>query len=165
MNQGTPQKGKFKKLKIDDAMFQLAFQSVYDYQLGPVKAYLDMESGFIVWLFEDDEDAVREWNMDPAENAANRQMVQEFPDRYIEIPGQMYKENSDFLEEFLESDWTDDNELQQLASSAYSGSVGRWVNAVNDEDVVHKFENFRRNKITKIAEKYLRKLKIKVIWD
>lgn len=166
MSEKTSRKGKLKELKIDGDMLQMAFEDPYtkDSCYGCI-AYLDLESGDIMWLFNDDEDAVP-WNADLVENAAKRVKVREFPGRYLNVFDEIAQDNRCFLEHFLNSDWTDDEELQQRVSHAYDGySIGRWVNAVNDEYVVHLYEDFRTNEIKKIAEKYLRKRNIKVIWQ
>ena len=57
-----------------------------------------------------------------------------------------------------------DGELWKSAYDAYSGSIGRWIDAVGDRNVVHSYYNFRDSKIKEIAEEFLQEHGIKPLW-
>ena len=61
--------------------------------------------------------------IEPEENQALRERINASPERYLEIPGLSHGEYYGILKEFLNSDWTDDDELWQRAQDAYSGSI------------------------------------------
>jgi len=83
---------------------------------------------------------------------------------YLEIPGRSHAEDHEILQKFLKSNWTNDGELRKRAYDAYSGSIGRWIDAVGDRNVVDSFYNFRDSKIKETAEEFLQEHGIKPLW-
>ena len=103
-----------------------AFERDVDFEQYSQSAYLDLEGGKVVWLFDEDDDAEM-WAGIPAhENTALRKLIEAGPERYLEIRGQDHGEHHDILREFLNSNWTDDEVLWAKAHDAYSGSIGGW---------------------------------------
>ncbi len=47
---------------------------------------------------------------------------------------------------------------------AYSGPIGRWIEAVGDRNVVHSYYDFRESKIKEMAKEFLKKHGIKPLW-
>ena len=45
-------------------------------------AFLDLETGDVIWVFEEDDDAEMYAGIDPEENAALRTQIDKYPDRY-----------------------------------------------------------------------------------
>ena len=86
------------------------------------------------------------------------------PDHYLEIPGLDHGDHHDILKAFLRSDWTDNEERSRNAEMAYFGSIGGWKESVNDEEAVHRFYDFREQKITILAEEFLQEYGISPIW-
>lgn len=76
------------------------------------------------------------------------------PERYLEIPDRDHGEHHDILQDFLSSNWTDDEELWTRARQAYSGSIGRWKQEVEKQDVVHSYYEFRDRKVKELAEEF-----------
>ena len=70
----------------------------------------------------------------------------------------------EILQEFLNSNWTDNRELWKRARDAYTGSIGRWIDAVGDRNVVHSYYDFRDTKIKEMAEEFLQEHDIKPLW-
>ena len=62
-------------------------------------------------VFEDDDDAEMYAGIDPRENAALRSKIDTYPETYLQIPGRDHGEHHDILRDFLNSNWTDDEEL------------------------------------------------------
>ena len=154
-----------QSLTIDAGVFieafarDLTFNDEY-----PYSEYLDLKSGDILRICDDDEDA-EIWEGIPAEeNAALRQSVVDNPDGYLEIPGLDHSEHHEILKEFLASDWTDDENLKSWAEKAYSRSIKRWKEKVDDDSAVNAYYNFRECKTTQMAEDYLRSHGVEPQW-
>ena len=130
----------------------------------PQSAYLDIETGEVIWVFEEDEDAEMAAGIEPEENLANIARIDASPGRYLEIPGRDHSEHHDILREFLNSAWTVDKELKSRAQQAYSGSIGRWIETIDSRDVVHAYYEFREKKIKQLMEEYLREHYIEPNW-
>jgi hypothetical protein len=146
-------------------MFVDAFERDVDFHLEyPQSAYLDLETGEVVWVFEEDEDAEMAAGIEPEENQAVRERIDASPERYLEIPGRNHGEHHDILREFLNSGWTDDNELKSMAQQAYTGSIGRWKQTVDNRDVVHAYYDFRESFIEQMAEEFLHEHDIEPLW-
>ena len=77
-----------------------------------------------------------------AENKANRERINDTPERYIGIPGFDHGGHHQILRDFLESEWTDDRELWQKTKQAYFGSIGGWRKEV-DDSIVYTYYRYR----------------------
>jgi len=121
----------------------VAFQDLF--QL----TYLDRESGTIDWFFENDADAD---GISPENNAEMRQRIAIAPEPYLKIPGLTHGNHHDLLKEWLDSDWTEDEEEKNRVEAAYFGSIGGWKEAVDDDRVFHAFCDFREHRIKQLAE-------------
>jgi hypothetical protein len=154
-----------RTVHVDELMFIEAFQRDVDFQdIEPQSAYLVLETGEVVWLFEEDDDA-RMWaGIEPEENSALRQEIDASPEKYLEIPGRDHGEHHHMLQNFLSSEWTDDEELWTRAQDAYSGSIGGWKEAVDNRDIVHAYYEFRDVKIKEWAEEFFLEHNIKPVW-
>jgi hypothetical protein len=153
-----------RKLEIDEALFRQAFNRDVDFHdASPQSAYLNVETGIILWIYEDDEDA-SDIGVSPDENQAIREQIASSPGRYLEIPGLSHGDHHDILCEFLGSDWTEDEETKNIARNAYFGSIGGWKKSLNDESIVHVFYDFRDNRTKHMAEDFLRKHGIDPQW-
>jgi hypothetical protein len=68
-----------QSVPIDEAMFLDAFERDVDYHdTCPLTAYLDLETGEVVWVFEEDEDAEMYAGIEPEQNEAVRAGVEAF---------------------------------------------------------------------------------------
>ena len=101
----------------------------------------------------------------PEENKTVWERVDAYPERYIEIAGLTHGEHHRILREFLYSNWTDDKGLMTEAQQAYSGSIGRWKEAINRRDVEHAYYEFRERKIMEMAEEFLHEHNIDPLWE
>ncbi len=136
-----------KKLPIDEVPFLEAFGRDVDFvdfhDTYPQSVYLDLQTGDLLWLYDDDEDAYSEARIPSEDNAADRQRVANSPARYLEIFGLDHGEHHEILQEFFNSDWTDDDDARLKAREAYFGSIGGWKKTVADERVVYAFYDFQ----------------------
>ena len=153
-----------RQVPIDELMFIEAFQRDEDFEEYPQNTYLDLETGEVAWVFVEDEDAEMYAGIDPEENAALRTQIDRHPERYLEIPGLDHGEHHAILRDFLNSNWTDDEELWSLAQNAYSGSIGRWKEEVDNPDAVYAYYDFRDLRIKEMAEEFLRENDIQPVW-
>ncbi len=153
-----------RKISVDEFMFLEAFQRDEDYEYYPQSTYLDLKTGKILWIFADDHDAEMWAGMEPEENAALREKVDTASEMYLEIRGRDHGEHHNILREFLNSNWTDDEELREKARDAYSGSIGGWKEEVDDRYVVNAYYDFRDWKIKELAEEFLHENDIQPIW-
>lgn len=154
-----------RKVIVDKIMFIEAFErdEVFS-DLSSQSAYLDLETGEVLWVFDDDDDAEMYAGIDPKENVALRKQIDAHSERYLQIPGRDHGEHHDILRDFLDSDWTDDEALWTQARNAYSGSIGGWKEEVDNHDVVHAYYDFRDRRIKKLAEEFFRDNDIQPIW-
>jgi len=154
-----------RTISIAEIFFLDAFGRDVDFHdLYSEAAYLDIEKGDVIWIIEEDQDAEVVAGIDPGENLKLREKIDSSTKKYIEIPGRTHGEHHEILQEFLKSNWTDDGELRRGALNAYSGSIGRWIDAVGDRNVVHAYYNFRDSKLKELAEEFFQKHDIKPLW-
>ena len=141
-----------------------AFQRDVDFEQYPLSRYLDLETGEIIWVFDEDEDANLWAGIDPDENALFRNKTEANHERYLEIPGRTHGEHHEILRNFLDSNWADNENLLQQARKAYFGSIGGWKEEVDNQDAVHAYYDFRDQQIKKMAERFLCENNIHPIW-
>ena len=153
-----------RKLTIDRSMFEMAMDYDDTWAEGPQIPYLDSETGEVLWVFENDEDAESIVDIPAEENRALREAVETAPDRYLEIPGVDHGDHHDILRRFLRSSWTDDDEAWERAYDAYRGSIGRWKDAVNDRDVIHAYYRFQERQVLEMGVEFLRENGIEPEW-
>lgn len=153
-----------RKVSVDEFMFIEAFQRDVDFEQYFQSRYLDLETGEIIWVFGEDEDADMWAGIDPDENASFRNKIEANPERYLEIPGRNHGGHHEILRDFLNSNWTDNENLLQKAQNAYFGSIGGWKEEVDTEDAVRAYYDFRDQKIKEMAEKVLCENNIYPIW-
>ena len=154
-----------RSVSIDEIHFFDAFGRDADFHdLVPLAYWLDLETGDIIWVFEEDDDAGTIADLEPEENRDAREQVEKEPDRYLLIPGLSHGEHHDILREFLYSDWTNDNELLFRVRDAYSGSIGGWIKQIDDRQIIHAYYDYRDVKIREMAEEFLSDHNIKPLW-
>ena len=108
---------EMRSVQINQLMFIDAFERDVDFHNEyPQSAYLDLETGEVIWVFEEDEDAEWATGIEPGETDDVRARIDGSPERYLEIPGRGHGEHHDILREFLNSDWTEDKELKSRHS-------------------------------------------------
>ena len=143
----------------------MAFGRDVDFEnTHPQSTYLDRENGDILWVYEDDEDAMWEAGIPAEENRGRREQIEAAPDRYLEIPGLSHGGHHEILREFLDSDWTEDEDERKRVRNAYFGSIGGWKKSLEDESIVDVFHSFRERRIEQLAEKFLREHGIEPQW-
>ena len=155
-----------RSVQINQIMFIGAFERDVDFHSEyPQSAYLDLKKGEVIWVFEEDEDAEMAAGIESEENHSIRMTMDASPDRYLEIPGRDHGEHHDILRGFLNSGWTEDKELKSRVQRAYSGSIGRWKETIDNRDVVHAYHEFRDHKIMEMAEEFLHEHDIDPLWQ
>lgn len=152
-----------RALRIDRMLFLMAFECDVDYEDFPQETYLDLVSGSVEWLFEEDESAEL-FGISVTENTTIRDRVSGNPDRFLLIPGLSHSDHHSILKSFLASNWTDDQRQRNIAQDAYTGSIGRWKKTVADPDVIRAYQQFRDGKIAELAEAFLLENGVKVEW-
>ena len=156
---------QLRRVRIDQVMFSMAFDRDVDFEDAyPVSTYLDLDSGEVMWVYENDDDAFADGGVPAEENCAARERVTAAPERYLEIPGLEHGEHHDLLQQFLRSDWTDDPEQHARAVRAYSDSIGRWKRSVGDETAIHSFYEFVERRTQELAEAHLREHGVEPEW-
>ena len=154
-----------RKIPVDESMFIHAFERDVDFHDHfPQSTYLDLETGEVIWIYEEDDEAEFETGIEPEENATLREQINTFPERYLRVPGRDHAEHHDILRDFLKSPWTDDEEFRLRAQDAYAGSIGRWMEAVDDQEAVNAYFRFREHKIKELAEEFFKEHGIQPVW-
>jgi len=145
------------KLKIDKSLFRLAFERDIDFHDCYLQhAYLDLSNADIVWVMENDEHAEIDWGVSKEENKEKRNAIASEPDRYIRIPGRSHGEHHGILQSFLNSDWTDNQNLRNFARNAYFGSIGGWREAIGyDQEIIDAYENYKDTEIKRRINEFL----------
>ncbi len=155
-----------KKINVDFEMFKEAFGRDRYFLPYQQETYMNLETGAIVWVYDNNDDVDSDADLKPLGSAVSKEMINKAPTKYLRIPGQTQSKQHEMLKEFLESDWTDDELLWEHALSSYSGSIGKWIRAVkNDQEIISKFMDFRWNKIKETVEEFLNKNGIIPIWQ
>ncbi len=153
-----------RKLIIDQGLFAMAFERDVDYdEQYSLNAYLDLETGDVEWLYDEDHDAEM-YGLTAADNRMQWKRIEAEPNRFLLIPGLSHSEHHEILQKFLTSDWTDDEDLRQTAHAAYFGSIGGWKKTVNNEDVVRAYFESRDQQIIEFAERFLLENGIEPDW-
>jgi hypothetical protein len=156
---------KLQKLSIDETDFMDAFaRDLQFHDPSSRSTYLNLKSGEIIWVYDDDEDGYLESGRPEEENKAIRSLVEAAPDQYLEIPGLDHGDHHEILKEFLDSDWTNNKEACINARSAYSGSIGRWIKSVGDDNIIEAYFKFRVWRAKQMAEEFLRGNGIDPVW-
>jgi hypothetical protein len=150
-------------LQINRLQFEHAFERDADFEDYPQSIFLDRQTGDVLWIYDEDEDASAMAGIPPEENADLRHRVESEPNRFLSIPGLDHGDHHDLLREFLNSDWTQDQEARSQAREAYTGSIGRWKRSVSDS-VVHAFHAFYDQQIEDMADVFLREHGIRPEW-
>jgi hypothetical protein len=146
-------------------MFMLAFGRDVDYHdERPQMAFLNRETGEVMFVYEVDEDAEMYGGVDVEENIDKKKEIADSPATYLEIPGRSHAEHHEIFRSFLDSDWTDDHELKSRAQQLYSGSIGRWIRNIDRENAICAYFDYRDSKIEEMAEEYLRENDISAKW-
>ncbi len=154
-----------RKVQVNEMMFIEVFQrdDVFN-ETYSQSTYLDLQTGQIIWVFDEDDDAEMYAGIDPEENAALREQIDAFPEKYLAIPGLNHGEHHDILRDFLHSNWTDDKELWKRARDAYSRSIGGWKDEVDNRDVVHAYYELLDQKAKELAEEFFLEHDIQPTW-
>ncbi len=156
---------KLQKLTIDWGVFKTAFDRDADFHDPyPQSICLDRQTGEIILFFENDNHAWMEAGIPAEENRAARQQVESMPDRFLEIPGLSHGAHHQILKEFLDSDWTDDEELRQKSRGAYFRSIGGWMRNMDDQSIIYKSFEFRDQRLAELQEEFLRSHGIEPNW-
>src|SRR6266542_3821534 len=152
-------------LHVDKILFLEAFgRGVPFHDDMAQSTYLDLETGELIWFYDDDDEAHMEAGIPVEENRSLREQVASASDRYLEIPGLDHGEHHEILREFLASDAIEDPALKAHAPEAYSGSIGGWKRAVPDEAIVHRFYQFCDDAVLVRAEAFLQGHGMHVVW-
>ena len=155
---------KMRKITIDHECFRLAFDRDVDYHdPHPLSTYLNVDSGDIIYVYEDDEDACTE-GITADDNRAMREGIEAAPEHYLEIPGLHHGDHHKILREFLDSDWTEDEETRSEARNMYFESIGGWKKSLDDKSIFESFCDFRDDKTKQLAVEFLRRNGIEPQW-
>ena len=77
-----------RKLKVDVTLFFRAFSRDVDFHdTYPQSVFLDLDTGEVFWIYDDDEIASFCFGIPEAENKANRERVKDTPERYLDSIG------------------------------------------------------------------------------
>ena len=148
--------------KID---FINAFEHPFDGSYSARQlTYVDRDTGDVLWVYENDEEAWDEANMPAEENREIWERVMADRARYLEIDALDYTDQRDILIRFLRSNWTDDELRWERASAAWSGAIGRWKRDVRDEEAVRAYFAFQEQEVLEMAEEFLRENGIEPQW-
>ncbi len=104
------------------SLFDAFGRDVDFHDLYPQTGYLDIETGDVTWIFEEDQDAEMAAGIDPGENQKFREKIDRSAKTYLVIPGRSHGENHEISQDFLKSNWTNDGELRKRVYGCILGS-------------------------------------------
>lgn len=150
-----------KPQRIDRKLFFRAFnRDTRFHDRFAQRAYLDRRTGDVLWLYENDEDAVRD-GVRAGINEENRARIECAPEQHLEIPGLDHDDHHQILRDFLESDWTQDERELDLARRAYDRSIGGWIIAVENDHAVKAYFEYKESALQAKAQQFLRDHRLK----
>ena len=152
-----------KKLRIDGSIFDAIFERDLDLQVCPFEAYLHLETGEILLVYESDDDANGWFGIPEEENQKAQQTVEDAPDQYLEIPGFSHGEHHELLRAFFDSDWTKNENEKKKVREAYTGSIGDWKASVPDP-IVWSWHNFMYETMVQKTAEFLHENDIEPEW-
>ena len=83
-------------------MFFLAFGRDVDFHDNyPQMTYVDLKTGKILRVYDEDEDAEMDAGIDPQENAWIIEQIEKDQERYLEFAGMDHADHHDILREFI----------------------------------------------------------------
>lgn len=156
-----------QRIVIDKVVFMMAFRRDVDYHdMCPLSTYLDLDTGKTIWVYENDEDASWEGGIDPEDNQENREQIGISPERYLKIPGLSHGNHHNILREFLNFDWTADEEVKSLIKNSYEGSIGGWMKNLDyDSNIIYAYYDYRDGTTEEMAEEFLHNHGIEPQWE
>lgn len=150
-----------KPPRIDRKRFLKAFnRDTRFHDRVPQRVYLDRQTGDVLWVYQNDEDAEIE-GMRAGLNDEHRAQVGSEPERYLEIPGSTHDQHHQILRDFLQSDWTADEHEKALARNAYAESIGGWISSVENDHAVKAYFEYKEATLREMAQQFLRDNHIK----
>lgn len=141
-------------------VIQSELEMIMQFGLGEIEgdqdAFIDIQTGEIVTVWESDEDCALTLNKEPDANARRREAVQADPDRYASIPQMDTLDHNEMMRKFVRSNWTDDQALRDKAFDAYHGSIGQWKHNIDhDADILRAWHQFEENWAHRCAIEFL----------
>jgi hypothetical protein len=151
-------------LLINEDQFMMAFGLDADFHKPyEYTSYLDLQTGEIVYVYVDDEDAKID-GMSQDDNKNQRMRVASAPTKFLGIPGLSHGQHHEILKDFIESPWTQDNDARQRARNAYFKSIGGWLKTVGDDRAREAYFAFRDEEARRLGGEFLRKHGVSVTW-
>lgn len=156
---------KLQRLTIDKWDFAMEFEtdSENDDFGYAYSSYLDRSTAEILRVFLSDESALDAADIPEEENRELRERTEANAERYLRIENLTLEDNTEMIEEFLNSNWTDNADLWQETYDAYNGSIGRWKKRVS-QSTIRAFKEFEHQYVVVIAERFLRENGIEPVW-
>lgn len=149
-------------LTLTDEILQAFGRNIDAYGLRPQAVYLDKETGEVIELYD-----AFDSPFEPEEDEALRQLVEESPGRYLQIPGVGILTRHAILLDFLDSDEfaeeMGDEVARKEATERYvaNQSIRDWLSTV-DEPVRYAFAAFKDEQVKDMASDFLRENGIEV---
>jgi hypothetical protein len=138
-----------RKVTIDSVHVWLALDRDTSFEAYDQHAYLDIETGDVFWVYENDEQGEFDSGVSAEENSRLRDRVSADPHRHIEFPELDHGNHHELLREFLASEWTDDKQLHADAAGAYRGSIGGWKENLRDQQkTLAAWEAYKDERLT-----------------
>ena len=123
------------------------------------QVFLDRSSGELVYTTIDLWKAEMLYGLSAIEDLVESStLVREHPEQYLEIDIMGHGAHHRILQNFLDSDWTNDNERAERVRNVYypRKSIGCWLNEVKDDKACDDYFAYRDAEITWLAEEFLR---------
>ena len=162
----APLKGSaMESLHIDEAIFRDAFdRDVIFHDAYFQTTYLDRATGTVEWVYEEDNEAEIE-GPGADENQSLKKMIEADPGRFIVIPGLSHDEHHQVLQDFLDSDWTDNEVNKKFALESYFRSIGGWKEQIpEDSGIIEAWETHQEKAFRRLAIEFLQCHGIKPDW-
>jgi len=159
-------------ITIDYTLFNMAFDIDEQFQDPDfIDRYLAKNSGEILFIYREDSNAAS-CGGDALENKKMKDLIKGNPDDYLEIIGRSHSKSHEILQNFLDSPWTDNENLKNYVKGLYNSSIGWWIKTVlNDNDlekernaIVEAYEKYKADTIEREKDTFLKQNGIKYKW-
>lgn len=161
-------------LRIDEIPLLNQFgRDIHYHDKQEQNVWLDKEDGSILYIYVNDEDSIPN-GVSESENRRSKRSVAQESSRYIRIPGLTHGECHLIHDEFLrwrndpesidqEGPIRDNDELRR-ARILQGNSIKRWKSESTDEEF-EAYNDYRDQRVKRLAERYLRERGINPIWS
>lgn len=146
-----------KRIKLDLFFCATLIAEDAEYTKRTFNNYVDLETGKIDIVYDNDNEAEAIAGVSIAENQEKKLLYSSDHKRFLKLPELTHIEQHQILQDFLYSDWTDNKELRDKALWHYNSSIGGWLKGLShDIDILDAWYEYKQNYIETYTKLFFR---------